>query len=133
MEPGDSILHSQKLSSNTCLELNISKFLASALISVRSILIMSSHLHLDLPRGLFPVGFVVKILKAFLPSSIQAKCPAHLNLFHLRILFLYIHSLHVSLKARDAVSQPYSTTGNIIILILKLLERSQEDKNICSE
>ena len=36
-------------------------------------------------------------------------------------------SLHSSLKVREHVSQPYSTTGNIIvlyILILKFLERS---------
>ena len=30
-------------------------------IPLRSILIMSSHLHLDLPKGLFPVGVPVKL------------------------------------------------------------------------
>ena len=49
-------------------------------ISLRSILILSSHLHLGLPKGLFSVGFPVKILKALLPSSILATWPAHLNL-----------------------------------------------------
>ena len=38
----------------------------------RSILIFSSHLHLGLPKGLFPVGIPVKIVKALLPSSILA-------------------------------------------------------------
>jgi len=38
------------------------------------------HLHLGLPKGLFPVCLPVKILKALLPSSILATCPAHLNL-----------------------------------------------------
>ena len=33
-----------------------------------------------LPKGLIPVGLPVKILKALLPSSILATCPAHLNL-----------------------------------------------------
>ena len=42
-----------------------------------------SHLHLGLPKGLFPVGSPVKILKLFLPSSILAKCPAHFNLLGL--------------------------------------------------
>ena len=31
-------------------------------------LILFSHLRLDLPKGLFPVGLPVKILKALLPS-----------------------------------------------------------------
>ena len=36
-----------------------------------------------LPEGLFPVGLPVKILKALLPTSILATCPAHLNLLDL--------------------------------------------------
>ena len=45
-------------------------------ISSRSIPILSSHLRLGLPKGLLPVGLPVKILKALLPSSILATCPA---------------------------------------------------------
>ena len=30
-------------------------------------------------KGLFPVGLPVQILKALIPSSILATCPAHLN------------------------------------------------------
>ena len=48
-------------------------------ISSSSILILSSHLRLGLPKGLFPVGLLVKILKALLPSSILATRPAQLN------------------------------------------------------
>ena len=58
MEPGGSMPHSQGLSNNPYPELNQ-------------------------PKGLFPVGLPVKILKALLPSSILATCLAHLNLLDL--------------------------------------------------
>ena len=45
--------------------------------SRRSILILSSHLHLGLPSGLFPLGFPTKTLYTCLFSSIRATCPAH--------------------------------------------------------
>ena len=71
--------HSQGLSNYSYPEPNQPNFP----ISLRSILILSSHLHLGLPKGLFHVGLPVKILKALLPSSILATCPAHLNLMDL--------------------------------------------------
>ena len=49
----------------------------------RSILILSSHLRLGLPKGRFPARLPVKILKELLPSSIQATWPAHFNLLDL--------------------------------------------------
>ena len=42
------------------------KFLISIPISLRSILILSSHIYLGLPKGLFPLGVTVKILKGLL-------------------------------------------------------------------
>ena len=50
---------------------------------------LSSQLLLGLPNGLFPVGLPVKILKALLPSSILATCPAHLNLLDLITLTIF--------------------------------------------
>ena len=48
--------------------------------SWRSILILSTHLRLCLPSGLFPSSFPTKTLYAHLSSPIRATCPAHLIL-----------------------------------------------------
>ena len=45
---------------------------------LKIILILSSHLRLGLPNGLFPTGFPTKTLCTPLPSSKRATCPAHL-------------------------------------------------------
>ena len=50
------------------------------LTSWRSILILSSHLRVGLPNGLFPSGFPTRPLCTPLPSPIRATCPAHLIL-----------------------------------------------------
>jgi hypothetical protein len=55
-------------------------------ISPRSILILSTHLHLELPTGLIPSMFPTNILYACFSFSIHTTCPVHCALLHLIIL-----------------------------------------------
>ena len=61
------------------------QFLVLIPIYLRSILILPSH-RLGLPKGIFPAGVPVKILKAFILLSILATWPAHLSIIDLIIL-----------------------------------------------
>jgi hypothetical protein len=56
------------------------QYIPSHPISLRSILVLSTHLRLGLPSDLLPSGFSTNILYAFILSPIRATCPAHLIL-----------------------------------------------------
>ena len=86
MEPEGSMPRLQGLSNNP--RINPIPRIDTYLFEVHSNI--SSHLRLGLPKGLFPVGLPVNILKALLLSSILATCPAHLNLLDLITLPLVI-------------------------------------------
>jgi hypothetical protein len=62
--------------------------LSSYPISLRSILILSAHLRLGIPSGLFHSGISTNILYAFLFAPIRSTCPAHLILLDLIILII---------------------------------------------
>jgi hypothetical protein len=127
-------------------------------ISLRSILILSTHLNLRLPSGVFPPGFPINKLYAF---------PAYLILLNLIILIIlgdecklqssplcsFLHppiasslhgsnillstfytntlSLFSSLNVRDQISRPYIITGKIIVLcIFTFLDSRREDNMV---
>ena len=56
--------------------------------SLKSTFILSSHLRIDLPKGLFPSGLPTKTLYAYLDCSIRATYPAHLSRLNLRSLIM---------------------------------------------
>jgi len=113
-------------------------------------IILSSHLCLGLPSGLFPSRFPTKTLYTPLLSPIHAMYPAHLIIlnfiaqiiFHvvfstpvtlfllgpnilLSMLFSHSLSLPSYLDMGDHISHPYKITGKIIvpyILIFILLD-----------
>jgi hypothetical protein len=60
-------------------------------ISLRSILILPSHLRICLASGHFPSGFPTNILYAFRVSNIRAKWPAHLILSDFIIAYISIN------------------------------------------
>jgi hypothetical protein len=58
-------------------------------VCLRSTLILSPHLRLDFPRGLFPSSFPINIFYAFFTTPIRAMCPAYLILFDLITLIIF--------------------------------------------
>ena len=70
----------------SALQVESTQFLVLITIYLIFILILSSHLHLGVPKGLLPVGLPVKVLKELLSFSILPTRPSHLNLLDLIIL-----------------------------------------------
>jgi hypothetical protein len=80
MEPEGSLPCSQEPSTVPYPEPDQSSPCHTILSLLWFILILSSHLYLDIFSGLFPSGFPTKILHTFTFASMRATCPAHLIL-----------------------------------------------------
>ena len=66
------------------------------------------HSNIVLPKGFFPAGVPVKILKALLLSSILATCPVHLNLIDLITLTTLGERYRLRSSYCEAFSTPHS-------------------------
>jgi hypothetical protein len=86
MEPEGSLPCSQETSTGLYPEPDQSNPYPSHPLSLRSILILFTHLRLGLPSVLLPSGFPTNNLYAFLFSPILATYPAHLT--HLDLIIL---------------------------------------------
>jgi len=56
--------------------------------SLTSVLVLPSHPRLDLPSGLFPLGFPIEDFHGTILSSMRVTCPAHQ--LHLDLITLII-------------------------------------------
>jgi hypothetical protein len=140
------MLHSQGLSNNAYAEPNES----NSRFSLRSILILSSHLHLSHPKGIFPGGLPVRILKStptFFYSDYMARPSQSSGYIHpnyirgmlktMKLLWSLIHYPFSSLlgpKIRLVVlfsntlslhsslkNKNYTIEGNLTLLVLSKL------------
>jgi len=75
-------------------------------ISLRYILILSSHLWPCLPSGLFPSRFPTKILYAFLVSLIHAAYSAYFILLDLTTLIIFYEAHKLWISSLCSLFQP---------------------------
>jgi hypothetical protein len=79
-------------------------------ISLRYNLILSTHLRLVLPSGLFPSGFPTNNLYAFLFSHTRSTCPAHL--VHLDLIILI--TLGEEHESQSSLLRSFSTLPSLL-------------------
>ena len=80
--------------------------------SWRSILILSTHLSLGLPSGLFPSGFPTKTLYVPLSSPIRARCPAYIHTY----IHTYTHThtyIYIYIYTHTYISTIYNHIAHV--------------------
>jgi hypothetical protein len=67
-------------------------------ISLRSILMLSTHLRLGLPSGLLPPGLPTKMFYAPLTSPMRATCPTHKYFSTVSLIRLKLYKASIFIK-----------------------------------
>jgi len=109
---------SQEPTSSPCPETGESSYTTSQLISLRSSLILSSYLHLGLPRGLFSSGFPSKILYAFFISPMRAASPAPLILLDLVTWIMFGEPIKLRSSSLCSFLHPPSFPPSYVLITL---------------
>jgi hypothetical protein len=111
MEAEGSLPCSQEPATGPCPEPDESSPHPPLFISLRSILMLSPHIRLGLPSGIFPSGFPTKILHAILIYPIRATSPTHLTFLDLITLIIFGEAYKLCSSSLCSLIQPPATSS----------------------